>query len=139
MRLESWFWVAQAVSLAGWVALLFRPGPASIRFARWTAGLLALGYLALFILSWREAGVLARDYSLAGVSAFFSVKELILLGWVHILAFDLLAGSWEAEEAGRTGMSRMALIPCLLFTFMLGPLGLILFLALRGRRDGTSR
>jgi hypothetical protein len=133
MTLESWFWVAQAVSLPGWIGLIFRRGSAPVRFARWAAALLALGYLILFLLSWREAAVLARDYSLGGVASFFSVRELILLGWVHILAFDLLAGSWEAEEAERIGLSRAALIPCLIFTFMLGPVGLLLFLALRAR------
>ena len=133
MTLETWFWVAQAVSLAGWVALIFWRGTASVRFARWAAALLALGYLILFLLSWREAAVLARDYSLGGVTSFFSVRELILLGWAHILAFDLLAGSWEAEEAERAGLSRAALIPCLVLTFMLGPIGLLLFLAMRAR------
>jgi hypothetical protein len=133
MTLGSWFWVAQAVSLAGWLALIFRRGAASVRFARSAAALLAIGYLLLFLLSWREAAVLARDYSLRGVASFFSVRELILLGWVHILAFDLLAGSWQAEEAERTGLSRAALLPCLILTFMLGPVGLLLFLALRTR------
>ena len=133
MTLEIWFWAAQAVSLLGWLALIFRKGAASVRFARWAAAVLAVGYLLLFLLSWREAAVLARDYSLGGVASFFSVKELILLGWVHILAFDLLAGSWEAEEAERAGLSRTALIPCLILTFMLGPVGLLLFLTLRAR------
>lgn len=131
MSLEAWFWVAQAVSLAGWLALLFRPGPESIRLARWAVAVLAIGYLVLFLFSAREAAVLARDYSLSGVASFFSVRELILLGWVHILAFDLFLGSWEAEEARRVGVRHMVLVPCLVLTFMLGPLGLVLFLLAR--------
>jgi hypothetical protein len=134
MTLEMGFWIAQAVSLTGWVALLVRPGPGSVRVARWAAALLAVGYLILFLANAREAAVLARDYSLSGVAAFFSVRELILVGWVHILAFDLMVGSWEAEEAERTGMRRGAVVLCLVLTFMLEPVGLLLFLVLRGKK-----
>ncbi|HMJ92898.1 MAG TPA: abscisic acid-deficient protein Aba4 family protein [Allosphingosinicella sp.] len=57
--------------------------------------------------------------------------ELRLVGWVHYLAFDLWVGSWEVEEAGRTGMGRAALIPSLVLTWLVGPIGLLTFLALR--------
>ncbi len=135
MDLELLFWIAHFPALAGWV-LLALPGRSERRIgaARWVAALLALGYLALFLAAGTASAVLLRDYSLAGVGAFFADPLLRLVGWVHYLAFDLWVGSWEAEEADRLGMGAAALLPSLALTFLLGPVGLLLFLLLRGRR-----
>ncbi len=135
MDLELLFWIAHLPALAGWV-LLALPGRSERRIgvARWAATLLALFYLALFLAGGTASAVLLRDYSLAGVGAFFTDPLLRLVGWVHYLAFDLWVGSWEAEEADRLGMGAGALLPSLALTFLLGPVGLLLFLLLRGRR-----
>jgi hypothetical protein len=83
----------------------------------------------LFLANIADAGELARDYSPSGVTTFFADPGLRLLGWVHYLAFDLLVGSWEVEEARKTGIARWKLTLCLLLTFMLGPIGLLVFLS----------
>ena len=140
MDLDTGFLIANLVAGAGWIALFLAP-PGSQRpvgFARIAGAVLALSYLLLFIANAEAAGVLARDYSLEGIGAFFSVPELRLVGWVHYLAFDLWVGSWEVEEAGRSGMGRAALIPCLILTFLVGPIGLLLFLVLRWSRRRTT-
>ena len=138
MTLELLFWLAHAVALAGWIALLVRPGEASVRIARSAAALLAAGYTILFLLFAGDASPLARDYSLRGVGAFFAAPSMMLLGWVHYLAFDLFVGSWEAEEGRRVEMPRLLLVLCLLLTFLLGPLGLLVFLAARAARNSIA-
>jgi hypothetical protein len=65
------------------------------------------------------------------VARLFDSRGMLLAGWVHYLAFDLLVGLWEREEAARLGLSRSALIPSLVLTFLFGPLGWLLFMALR--------
>ena len=40
-------------------------------------------------------------------------------------------GAWIVRDAGRRGISHLAVIPCLLLTFMVGPAGLLLYLVLR--------
>jgi hypothetical protein len=50
---------------------------------------------------------------------------------VHYLCFDLAIGAWEARDARRRGVPHLALIPCLAATFMLGPLGLLLYCGVR--------
>lgn len=139
MSLEAWFWIAHAIAAPAWLLLLIAPlgSDRPVRIARWTAALLASFYLVLFLIGPRETLVLARDYGLEGVAAWFDVPRLMLLGWVHYLAFDLFVGSWEAEEARRLGIGRAALVPCLLMTLMLGPLGLLLFLAVRAFRNNS--
>jgi hypothetical protein len=69
--------------------------------------------------------------SAAGVSLIFSHPLGIMVGWSHYLVFDLFVGAWEARDAQRRGMSHFALVPCLIFTLMLGPVGLLLYLTLR--------
>jgi hypothetical protein len=72
--------------------------------------------------------------SLAGVMLFFSVPQAVLVGWVHYLVFDLFVGAWEVRDARRHGIHHGLVLPCLFFTLMLGPIGLLLYLMLRAAR-----
>ena len=69
--------------------------------------------------------------SLEGIMAGFTVPELVLAGWIHYLAFDLFIGAWEARDARRLKIPHLALVPCLVFTFGLGPVGLLFYFILR--------
>ena len=72
-----------------------------------------------------------------GFGSFEEVKTLLsndwalLAGWIHYLAFDLFIGGWIAVQSDKVGISRLVQAPILLATFMAGPLGLALFLAMR--------
>lgn len=69
--------------------------------------------------------------SAAGVSQIFSHPHGILIGWSHYLVFDLFVGAWMSRDAQRRGVPHLALIPCLFFTLMLGPVGLLMYVAVR--------
>ena len=69
--------------------------------------------------------------TIEAVRAIFSTDIGVLVGWTHFLVFDLFVGAWEARDARRRGFSHWLLIPCLFFTFMAGPLGLLLYVVLR--------
>jgi hypothetical protein len=77
--------------------------------------------------------------SLSGVMALFSVPEAVLGGWVHYLVFDLFVGAWIVRDSRRREIAHLLVVPCVLCTLMLGPLGLLLYSALRGvlRRTET--
>ena len=78
--------------------------------------------------------------SIEGVRTLFSSDVGMIIGWAHYLVFDLFVGAWEARDAQRREVSHWVLVPCLLLTFMLGPIGLFLYLALRKvmRKGGWS-
>ena len=70
--------------------------------------------------------------SLEGVMNLFTNKTAVLAGWVHYLAFDLLAGLYIAKKGKELDINPLILVPCMLFTFMTGPFGLLLFVIVKG-------
>ena len=54
-----------------------------------------------------------------------------LAGWVHFLAFDLLIGWLIARHAINCQTPVFLVVPCLFLTFMFGPTGLLLYIAIR--------
>jgi len=114
-----------------WLMLMLSPTGSAWprRIALAAALLLAMTYAAL-IGAFVSQG--QGDFqSLAGVQRLFEHPGLLLAGWVHYLVFDLLVGLWERAEAQRIGLSRWLLLPCLFLTFMFGPIGWLVFLAVR--------
>jgi uncharacterized membrane protein len=69
--------------------------------------------------------------TLGGVVSLMSAPGAALVGWIHYLAFDLMVGLFIAANAAKHGISRWVILPCFLFTFMLGPVGLLLYLVIR--------
>lgn len=65
--------------------------------------------------------------SIQQVRVLFSNDNLLLAGWVHYLAFDLLIGFSIARSAQTRPVSHWLVIPCLVLTFMFGPCGYLLY------------
>ena len=78
--------------------------------------------------------------SLGGVMAIFSRPVGILTGWTHYLVFDLFVGAWISRDALARRIPHLLVVPCLFFTLMFGPVGLLLYVGLRFalRRGGAS-
>ena len=86
--------------------------------------ILSLVYIIYFLQGMGAEG----DFgSLAGVMKLFTVDVLVLAGWIHYLAFDLLIGSWVLKRSQELGIAHWWIIPCLLLCFMAGPAGFLLF------------
>ena len=131
MPLETLFSVASAIAAVGWLLLVLVP---KLRPAQITAGIiipLLLSALYLFLIVQNFSGAPGGFGSLADVSLLFSKQELLLAGWNHYLAFDLFIGAWEIRDSQRHQMPHLVMIPCLLMTFMLGPIGLLFYFAIR--------
>ncbi|MCD9900102.1 DUF4281 domain-containing protein [Streptomyces sp. MT29] len=59
--------------------------------------------------------------------------------WAQVIAWDLLVGQWMFLESRKLGLSPWLMGPLLVFTILLSPFGLLVFLALRAVRRGTGR
>ena len=73
----------------------------------------------------------ASMMSLEGLVASFSSEQTVLIGWVHYLVFDLFVGAWIVRDAKREGIPHLAIIIPIIATLMAGPLGLLMYIALR--------
>ncbi|EOZ96091.1 Putative integral membrane protein [Indibacter alkaliphilus LW1] len=133
MNLETVFSIVSALALFSWIAL-FIFYPSQIVYKVLFSGtllLLSLTYLYFIILGMgaeSEGGF----GTLAEVKALLSSDEALLAGWIHYLAFDLFVGMWIAHDSWKLDINRWVLLPCLLLTFMLGPVGLLTYFILRG-------
>ena len=135
MTPERLFSILNLLTMAAWLALLLRPR------ARWANTVvpvavpvvLSLVYAVLIAMS--LPGSEGGFSSLAAVSALFAEPWALLAGWTHYLAFDLLIGGWEVRDAEQRGIPHLLVVPALVLTFLLGPGGLLLYLAVRWLRD----
>lgn len=131
MTAEQLFSLLNLMTIAAWLPLVFLPR------ARWATTLvpvvvpsvLAVSYVVLVVatLTQSEGGF----SSLAAVRALFDDDWGLLAGWTHYLAFDLFVGGWEVRDAQRRGIPHLLIVPALVLTFLFGPGGLLLYLALR--------
>jgi hypothetical protein len=128
---DQLFSIANFVVLPGWLLLAVAP-----RW-RWTQRIAAVAlplalaalYLTLLILHFGKSG--GGFGSLTQVSKLFGNPYLLLAGWIHYLAFDLFTGSWEVRDAERLRIAHAYVVPCLLLTFLFGPVGLLTWFLIR--------
>ena len=123
--------MAGLLAMVGWLVMIVVPRN---RYAKLAGGLvvplvLSVGYLLLIAQHFR--GAEGGFGSLADVATLFQKQELLLAGWIHYLAFDLFIGGWEIRDSQRRGIPHLVVIPCLVMTFLLGPIGLLFYFAIR--------
>jgi Kef-type K+ transport system membrane component KefB len=132
MNAETVFSIANLTAMAGWLLLVFAPRwnwTRKIVIAGAIPLLLSVAYLVLIILFFGKSN--GGFDSLANVMKLFTNQWVTLAGWIHYLAFDLFVGSWETKDAQEKGISHWLVIPCLILTFMLGPVGFLLYSIIR--------
>ncbi len=132
MSPDSIFGICNTIAMAGWIVLIAIPW--------WTSAdkfiigiiitLFAIVYAFLLFSGFNFADA-SKFGSLSGVMELFRDPVIVTAGWIHYLAFDLLAGVFIRRNAWKYGISHWLVIPCLLLTFMFGPVGLLLYLIIR--------
>jgi hypothetical protein len=131
MTPDSVFPVLNAAAMVAWLALILVPR------RRWSTTILpiampvVLGIVYVVLVAMSLPGSDGGFSSLAGVRALFVDPRALLAGWTHYLAFDLFIGGWEARDAQDRGIPHLLLVPALVLTFLFGPAGLLLYLAIR--------
>lgn len=141
---DSLFGIANLWAMLSWAILILVPRKPLALSAVFYAGvgLLCLAYAALLGLLLADGvdpgatgdGAAAGYTSIAGVRGIFMSDGGVTVGWIHYLAFDLFVGLWIARDADQKQFSRLLQAPVLLLTFMAGPGGLLVWMAIRERR-----
>ena len=141
---ETVFTIANNGILIFWLLLIVAPrwkGTDLLVHSMAVPVLIGLTYAWLIARSFMGEGASGTSFfSLAGVMAFFTSPVAATAGWIHYLVFDLFIGAWETRDAQRRSISHLAVIPCLIVTLLFGPIGLLLYLAMRAalRKGGWS-
>ena len=132
MKAEQIFSIASSIAMVSWIILAVAPRWIITRKVILSGAiplLLSVAYLILIVLFFGRAE--GGFGSLADVMKLFTNEWAVLAGWIHYLAFDLFVGVWETKDAERRGISHWFVVPCLFLTFMLGPIGFLLYSILR--------
>ena len=132
--METIFTLSNLFVLPFWGLMIFLPHwrwTQRIMRTLWPVVVLAVVYAVLLLtqISGVAGGLL--NPTLAGIAGLLGTPAGAAVGWVHFLAFDLFVGRWAYLDSRERGISAWLVSPTLFFVFMAGPLGLLLYLAVR--------
>lgn len=93
----------------------------------WVPLVIAMGYV--YFLSTTSGTFYADFASLGGLTEMFQNANPrgVAAGWLHYLAFDFWVGCWMLKNSQEKQIKHVWLILPMLSTFMLGPVGVILY------------
>lgn len=132
MNYSQAFQLVNLIALLTWLLLIFLP---RMKYTK----RIAFGF-TIFILSivysWMVFSTFQMDdfkefSSLKGLMSLFQNEQAVLLGWIHYLTFDLMVGIYILENGQKANIKHIFLVPCLGFTFMFGPAGLLIYRIIR--------
>lgn len=149
MTPETAFQYANLLVLPQWIMMIVAPRwRVTQMLIQWLPIPMTLGVMYIYWLfnvpaSASGKGVDFGAFStLAGVQSLFTgAKEAVLAGWIHYLAFDLVAGSYVLRDGQARAIHHGWLISCLVMCFVLGPIGLLQYGVVRlflGNRPETK-
>jgi len=134
MNLEIVYSIVNLIVVPAWILLIFAPNwRFTEKYVHAAFIPLIMVILYVYFIGWAIFfGAGGGGFgSLEGVMGMFDYPVATLGGWVHYLVFDLFVGMWIARDGKRHSIAHGWLVPCILFSFMFGPIGLGLYLILR--------
>ena len=127
------FSIANMIAIPMWVLMLF--------FQKWKVTRflidfkvipLALAFMyAIYIFQAIQISGMMDFGSLTSVITLFTEENAVLAGWIHYLAFDLIVGMLVLDQNKELKINQLVMAPCLFLTFMLGPIGFLLFMIIK--------
>jgi len=139
MTADQTFDVLNLAAMAAWVLLALSPWLP--RVTTTVTGKVVPAFFAAVYVVLVAANLGASEgsfSSLAGVASLFSERWILLAGWTHYLAFDLLVGNWEMRDGMTRGIPYALVLPCLVLTFLFGPAGWLLYAIIRRLRSSGA-
>jgi hypothetical protein len=126
-----------------WFLMAIRPNAKITRrtmMTPWPVVAIGLVYAALVLPNAGAILATLLNPTLSAISASLATPAGSLAVWLHVLAFDLMAGRFIWLDGISRGVGAPLRIAALTLALMFGPLGLLLHLALRPRhpREGAQ-
>ena len=130
--IDALFWFSSLYILPFWLMMWFAPAherTAALLRSEWVylAPLAAAYTLAVLPNLLDILVLLGSDMPTPEiVVSLFDDREVILIGWLHYLAFDLFVGRWTWQRLMATNQPLYVSFPVLLLSMMVAPLGALL-------------
>ena len=134
MSTEFLFDVTFLLAAPFWLLMVFAPkwGPTvRVMGSPWVATIPLIVYFVFAFPHFGELWAVVRAPELEPLRAFVGEPYGAAAIWAHVIAFDLFIGRWMYLESRELGLHPLVMGPLLVFTVLLSPFGLVLFLALR--------
>ena len=132
-----YFWVNFGI-LPFWLILIFFPNSnLSKYFVTSIFPILLLSGTYIFILykSYLSSYNFIDNFNLylgfEELSDLFSNKSFLITFWIHFIAINLFVGGWIVKDSQRFMINKILVILPLIFTYLIGPLGLLLYWLIR--------
>ncbi len=132
-----YYWVNLGV-LPFWLILIFFPNSNLSKY-------FVTSILPIFILSGAYIFILYKSYlnsydfgnnfslylSINNLSELFTNKSYIMMFWVHFISINLFTGGWIVKDSQRFSINKFLIAIPLLMTYLIGPIGLLLYWLIR--------
>ena len=92
-----------------------------------------LTYAVVVLSSLGEVLPAVASPTLGGVRDVLGTADGATAGWAHMIAFDLFVGRWVYRDSRERLISAWLMAPVLALTLLVGPLGLLTYLAIRAQ------
>lgn len=134
MTLDTLFWISTFATAPFWFLMIWLPHHA------WTKRIvgtpliflpIALLYTINLIPIFDTVIAAFLNPSLSNLASSISQPANALGTWQHLIAFDLVAGYWIYHDGYQRDINRWLMTISLLLTYLLGPLGIVVYLAIR--------
>jgi len=64
-------------------------------------------------------------------SNLFENESFLLMFWIHFVSINLFTGGWMVKDSQRYSINKILLVIPLVFTYLIGPIGLFLYWLIR--------
>ena len=132
-----YLWVNCGV-LPFWFILIFFPQSHICRyFVTSIFPIILLGGAYIFMLyqSYIDLYDFDKNFTLylgiAELSELFSDTTFLMMFWIHFVAINLFVGGWILKDSQKFGVNRYLLGVPLIITYLIGPLGLLIYWFIR--------
>ena len=132
-----YYWINFGV-LPFWLILIFFPHSQLCRY-------FVTSIFPVFILSGSYIFVLYKSFlgsydffqnfnlylGLNYTSNLFENESFLLMFWIHFVSINLFTGGWIVKDSQRYSINKILLVIPLVFTYLIGPIGLFLYWLIR--------
>ena len=123
------------ISILTWLLLIAAPGWEYTKYAALVAPVInAVFYVIVvtFVITHPPPDAPAVDFgSLSSIATAFQNPDGVYAGWLHYCVFDPLVGLGEVIDSQQNKVPHFLVVPCLILTLLFGPMGFLLYLAVR--------